>query len=496
MKPVLFNNTVLRDGHQSMAATRMATSQMLEPAPILDEMGFAGLETWGGATIDSCLRYLNENPFDRLRTLKKIAPKTPQLMLLRGQNIVQYASFPDDVVEAFVRLTCENGQDILRIFDALNDVRNLATSIKMTKKCGKHARGELCYTISPVHTVENFVKMGVELEKMGCDSIGIKDMSGILQPQIAYRMVKELKGKIGIPITLHTHDTAGLGAASYLAAIDAGVDCVEVSIVPFANGTSQPDTQRMLALLEGHPRCPKFDTEKLAKLRDYFEGVYKELSKFTSPANERVDSDILIYQVPGGMLSNFRTQLKEQGMSDKFDAVLKEIPIVREALGWIPLVTPTSQIVGTQAMMNVKFGRWKMVCQPAQDIALGKYGLTPGPIDPTVLASVEKQTGKKRVTDRPADLLEPGMEKYRKQCADKGLPTSDEIVVLFAMFPQQVEELLKPKASVAPAAPATVSTAAPTSVATATARTGGPGKHLFVTVNGTRHDVTVETLEG
>jgi oxaloacetate decarboxylase alpha subunit/pyruvate carboxylase subunit B len=492
MKPVLFNNTVLRDGHQSMAATRMATSQMLEPAPILDEMGFAGLETWGGATIDSCLRYLNENPFDRLRTLKKLAPKTPQLMLLRGQNIVQYASFPDDVVESFVRLTCENGQDILRIFDALNDVRNLQTAIKATKKHGKHARGELCYTISPVHTVENFVKLGVELEKMGCDSIGIKDMSGIIQPQIAYRMVKELKGKIGIPITLHTHDTAGLGAASYLAAIDAGVDCVEVSIVPFANGTSQPDTQRMLALLEGHPRCPKFDTEKLAKLRDYFEGVYKELSKFTSPANERVDSDILIYQVPGGMLSNFRTQLKEQGMTDKFDAVLKEIPIVREALGWIPLVTPTSQIVGTQAMMNVKFGRWKMVCQPAQDIALGKYGLTPGPIDPNVLAQVEKQTGKKRVTDRPADLLEPGMEKYRKQCAEKGLPTTDEIVVLFAMFPQQVEELLKPKTAAVPAAAA----AAPKAAVTTAARANGPGKHLFVTVNGKRHDVTVETIEG
>ncbi len=496
MKPVLFNNTVLRDGHQSMAATRMATSQMLFAAPILDEMGFAGLETWGGATIDSCLRYLNENPFDRLRTLKKIAPKTPQLMLLRGQNIVQYASFPDDVVETFVRLTCENGQDILRIFDALNDVRNLQTAIKATKKYGKHARGELCYTISPVHTVENFVKMGVELEKMGCDSIGIKDMSGIIQPQIAYRLVKELKGKIGIPITLHTHDTAGLGAASYLAAIDAGVDCVEVSIVPFANGTSQPDTQRMLALLEGHPRCPKFDTEKLAKLRDYFDGAYKELSKFTSPANERVDSDILIYQVPGGMLSNFRTQLKEQGMADKFDQVVKEIPVVREALGWIPLVTPTSQIVGTQAMMNVKFGRWKMICQPAQDIALGKYGATPGPIDPGVLAQVVKQTGKQPVTQRPADLLEPGMEKFRKQCAEKNLPTDDETVVLFAMFPQQVEDLhkAKAKAAVAPAAPATAISAAPAS-APATTRASGSGRHLFVTVNGKRHDVTVETLE-
>jgi pyruvate carboxylase subunit B len=346
------------------------------------------------------------------------------------------------------------------------------------------------------------VKMGIELEKLGCDSIGIKDMSGIIQPQIAYRMVKELKGKVGIPITLHTHDTAGLGAASYMAAIEAGVDCVEVSIVPFANGTSQPDTARMLAILEGHPRRPKFDAEKLAKLRSYFEGVYKELEKFTSPANERVDSDILIYQVPGGMLSNFRTQLKEQGMSDKFDAVVKEIPVVREALGWVPLVTPTSQIVGTQAMMNVKFGRWKMICQPAQDIALGKYGRTPGPIDPTVLAQVERQTGKKPVTDRPADLLEPGMEKYRKQCAEKGLPTDDETVVLFAMFPQQVEALVKgaaakPAAGAAPAsqaAPAAAASApAPAAKAPATPRSGG-GKRMFLTIQGVRHEVFVETL--
>ena len=505
-KPVLFNNTVLRDGHQSMAATRMTTAQMLPAAPILDEMGFHGLETWGGATIDSCLRYLNENPFDRLRTLKRVAPKTPQLMLLRGQNIVQYASFPDDVVEAFVRCMCQNGMDIIRIFDALNDVRNLETAIRAVKTCGKHARGELCYTISPVHTVDNFVEMGVQLEKMGCHSLGIKDMSGIIQPQVAYRLVKELKAKVGIPITLHTHDTAGLGAASYLAAIDAGVDCVEVSIAPFANGTSQPDTQRMLALLEGHPRCPQFDSAKLAKLRDHFEGVYKELSAFTSPANERVDSDILIYQVPGGMLSNFRTQLKEQGMSDRFDEVVREIPVVREALGWIPLVTPTSQIVGTQAMMNVKFGRWKMICQPAQDIALGKYGKTPGPIAPNVLEQVEKQTGKKPVTGRPADLLEPGMENYRKQLADKGLPTDDETVVLFAMFPQQVEALFKGQgapaaatatsSSRATAQPTAPATAAPAPVPTASRPSNGPGQKLFVTVNGKRHAVTVETIEG
>jgi pyruvate carboxylase subunit B len=483
-RPVHFNNTVLRDGHQSMAATRMATDQMLPVAGLLDEMGFAGLETWGGATIDASLRFLHENPFDRLRALKKAAPRTPQLMLLRGQNIVQYTSFPDDVVETFVRLTCENGQDILRIFDALNDLRNLETAIRATKRHGKHARGELCYTISPAHTVENFVKMAVELEKMGCDSIGIKDMSGILQPRIAHRMVTEIKRKTGIPLTLHTHDTAGLGAAAYLAAIDAGVDCVEVSIVPFANGTSQPDTQRMLALIEGHPRCPKFDTAKLVELRDYFEGVYRDLSQFTSPANERVDSDILIYQVPGGMLSNFRNQLKEQGMADRFNEVVREIPVVREALGWIPLVTPTSQIVGTQAMLNVKFGRWKNICQAAQDIALGKYGQTPGPVDPAILAQVEKISGRKKTVERPADLLEPAMEKYRAQCAEKGLPVDDETVVLFAMFPQQVQDLLKPAepASAAPSAPTTAPQA------------NGPGRKFHLTVEGKRHEVLVETL--
>ncbi len=500
MKPVLFNNTVLRDGHQSMAATRMTTAQMLPAAPILDSMGFHGLETWGGATIDSCLRFLNENPFDRLRTLKAAAPQTPHLMLLRGQNIVQYASFPDDVVEAFVRCSCQAGMDIVRIFDALNDLRNLQTAIQAVKKNKKHARGELCYTISPVHTVENFVQMGVELEKMGCDSMGIKDMSGIIQPRIAFDLVTELKRKVGIPITLHTHDTAGLGASSYLAAIDAGVDCVEVAIAPFANGTSQPDTQRMLALLEGHPRCPQFDKEKLARLRNYFDGVYKELSKFTSPANERVDSDILIYQVPGGMLSNFRTQLKEQGMSDRFDQVVREIPVVRQALGWIPLVTPTSQIVGTQAMMNIKFGRWKMICQPAQDIALGQYGKTPGRVDPDVLAQVEKLSGKKPVAARPADLLQPGLEKYRKQCADLGLPVDDEIVVLFAMFPQQVQALCKPK----PATPAVASAPADSAAPSAPSAPSHPipvfsssarARHLFVTLNGQRHDVLVEALD-
>ena len=499
MQPVTFNNTVLRDGHQSLAATRMSTAQMLPAAPILDQMGFSGLETWGGATIDSCLRYLAENPFERLRALKQAAPRTPQIMLLRGQNIVQYASFPDDVVEAFVRATAAAGQDVFRIFDALNDIRNVATAVRTVLACGKQARGEICYTTSPVHTIEAFVEMGVELEKMGCQSLGIKDMSGIICPRVAFELVKELKRRVGLPITLHTHDTAGLGAASYLAAIDAGVDAVETSIAPFANGTAQPDTLRMLAILKDHPRCPQFDHAKLQELRVYFEDVYKQLAKFTNPANERVDSDILIFQVPGGMLSNFRNQLAEQGMSDKFDEVVREIPVVGEALGWIPLVTPTSQIVGTQAMMNVKFGRWKMICQPAQDIALGKYGKAPGPINPAVLVQVEKQSGQKGVTVRPADLLAPAMDGLRKQCADKGLPTDDETVVLFAMFPQQVEALLKgggaPPAAPAPA-PVAARPAAPAEAPRDTSHGAATAaKHLVINVNGGRYDVTVEKLD-
>jgi oxaloacetate decarboxylase alpha subunit/pyruvate carboxylase subunit B len=494
MKAVAFNNTVLRDGHQSLAATRMTTAQMLPAAPILDRMGFAGLETWGGATIDSCLRFLNENPFDRLRALKKAAPTTPQIMLLRGQNIVQYTSFPDDVVAAFVRADAEAGQDIFRIFDALNDTRNLATAIQTVRDCGKHARGEICYTTSPVHTVAAFVAMGVELEKMGCHSIGIKDMSGVIAPRIAYDLVKELKRRVGLPITLHTHETAGLGAAAYLAAIDADVDAVETSIVPFANGTAQPDTLRMLALLEGHPRRPDFDPAKLQELREYFTGVYKELEKFTSPANERVDTDTLVYQVPGGMLSNFRNQLKEQGMSDKFQQVMLEIPHVRKCLGYIPLVTPTSQIVGTQAMLNVKFGRWVNVAQSISDIALGKFGRTPGPVDPDFLQLVIEKTGQKPIEGRPADALAPRLGKLREELAEKNLPTNDEACVLHAMFPVEFAKLhQKPAPAPAPAAPPAPPASPAPVPAPATAPTGLAARYA-ITINGRRTEVSVAEI--
>ena len=499
MKRVEFTNTVLRDGHQSLAATRMRTVQMLPALADLDALGFYQLETWGGATIDSCLRFLGENPFERISALKKGAPKTPHGMLLRGQNIVQYTSFPDDVVTAFVQCTAQRGMDVLRIFDALNDVRNLHTAIDATLAAGKQARGEICYTISPVHTTKAFVELGQSLVDRGCQSISIKDMAGLITPKVAHDLVSQLKKRVSVPIILHSHDTAGLAASSYLAAIEAGVDVVETSIVPFANGTSQPDTLRMMALLEGNPRCPDYDRGRLGRLRTHFEKVYEELRAFTSPANERVDVDILTYQVPGGMLSNFRNQLKEQGMAERYEEVLKEMPVVREALGFIPLVTPTSQIVGTQAMLNVKFGRWKMISQPAQDVVLGKYGKTPGPVDQELLALVEKQSGQKAVTGRPADLLEPGMPALRDKLKEKDLPDDDETAVLFAMFPVETERLLrgeKPAAKEAPRDHGTTGHKDKSVAASARPVAAGRAKRYVMHIEGQKHLVEVEEITG
>lgn len=481
-KRVAFVNTVLRDGHQSIAATRMKTPQMLPALEDLDALGFYQLETWGGATIDASLRYLGENPFDRITAIKKGAPKTPHSMLLRGQNIVQYTSFPDDVVEAFVRCTTNRGIDVLRIFDALNDPRNLETAIRATLAAGKHARGEICYTISPVHTLKAFVQMGDALVGMGCQSVAIKDMAGLITPKMAYDLVRELKRRLRVPIILHSHDTAGLAASAYIAAIEAGVDAVETSIVPFANGTAQPDTLRMMALLEGHPRCPEYDRERLVRLRRHFEKVYEELKSFTNPANERVDVDILTYQVPGGMLSNFRNQLKDQSMAERYEEVLQEMPHVRAALGYIPLVTPTSQIVGTQAMLNVKFGRWKMISQPAQDVVLGKYGRTPGPVDKELLALVEKQSGKQVVSVRPADLLEPAMPSLRDKLKEKDMPFDDETAVLFAMFPVETERLIQ---GPPPEKPIFSVTPQPTQSVT---------RHYVMQIEGQKHEVKIEEL--
>jgi oxaloacetate decarboxylase alpha subunit/pyruvate carboxylase subunit B len=467
-------------------------------APELDSMGFGTLETWGGATIDAGLRFLGEFPFARLDALKRLAPRTPHTMLLRGQNIVQYTNFPDDVVEAFVAAAARHGMDIFRVFDALNDLRNIETAVRAVKKAGKHAQGTVCYTTSPVHTPEMFVELGTKIEAMGCDSIAIKDMAGLLPPDVAFQVVRGLKERVKIPVVVHTHDTAGFGCAAYYAAIEAGVDAVDTSISPFANGTGQPDTWRMLQALSIHPRRPQFDGAKLRKLREVLTGIYAELSQFTSTKNEMVDNDVLTYQVPGGMLSNFRNQLKEQKMADRFADVMQEMPYVRQCLGWIPLVTPTSQIVGVQAMLNVKFGRWKNFSPEAMKVALGYYGRTPGPIDPQVLALAEKLTGKPQFTGRPADALEPRMEKLRATLVEKGLPSDDEHCVIYAMFPQELEKLYKGGAG-APAAPVASSAPKPEIKAPAPAQPVIPGttkkiSRLALTIEGKRHDVSVEEL--
>lgn len=517
MEKVIFNNNLLRDGHQSLAATRMRTEQMLPVCADLDSLGCGALETWGGATIDSGLRFLDEFPFDRLDALKKACPKTPHMMLLRGQNIVQYAHFPDDVVEVFIATSAKHGMNIFRIFDALNDPRNMETAIKAAIKAGAQAHGTICYTTSPVHTVEKFVELGQQLEKMGCHAIVLKDMAGLIPPHAAQQIISGLKKTVKIPVWFHTHDTAGLGASAYLAAVDAGVDAIDVSVIPFANGTGQPDTSRMLALMAGNERCPEYSADNiaaLARIREHMETVYGELSEFTSHQNEVVDTDTLVYQVPGGMLSNFRTQLKQQNMADKFEEVFREIPVVREALGWIPLVTPTSQIVGVQAMLNVKFGRWKQISPQAADIALGYYGITPAPVDKEVQALAAKQAGKEPITCRPVEA--PGakhkhMADLKAELKAKGLPDDDEHAVIYAMFPAQLEQHYKNKAagkSGAPAAaaakpaaaaanaPASKAAVTPAAVAASSRAAVGPARHYNLTIDGRKVEVQVEELEG
>ncbi|AWI09932.1 pyruvate carboxylase subunit B [Ereboglobus luteus] len=498
-KPVTFNNTVLRDGHQSLAATRMATEQMLPLLEPLDSLGYAALETWGGATIDSGLRFLKEFPFKRLDAIRA-KTKTPHMMLLRGQNIVAYDQNPDDVVTAFVQKSIAHGMNILRIFDALNDTRNMQTAIAATKKAGGHAQGTICYTKSPVHTIEGFVKMGAELAAMGCDSICIKDMAGLIPPYIASAIIKGLKAQIKIPVILHTHETAGLGSAAYLAAIEAGVDTIDVGIRPFADGTAQPDHLRMTALLENAPRkAADYDLKKVREISEALKPVYAQLSKFTRHANEVVDTDAITYEVPGGMLSNFRSQLTEMKMEDRFDEVFAEIPYVREKLGWIPLVTPTSQIVGTQAVMNVKFGRWKNFIPGAMNIALGYFGRTPAPVDPEIQKLAAATAKKDPITCRPADLIKPRMETLRAELAQNKLPTDDEHCVIYAMFPQQLKELY---AQPAPAAPVAAPTApapaakasAPAPAPAAESGTAGNVLKYAMTIGDRRVEATVEEI--
>lgn len=443
-KPVKITETVLRDGHQSLAATRMRITDMQPMLEQLDNAGYFALEAWGGATFDSCLRFLNEDPWERLKTLKSIVKKTPISMLLRGQNILGYNHYADDVVELFVKKMVEHGVGVIRVFDALNDVRNLKVAIKAGLEAGAHVQGTCVYTISPYHTNESYIKLAKELQELGVHSICIKDMSGLLKPYAAYELVKALKSAVDLPIELHTHYTSGFGSMSYLKAIEAGVDIIDCALSPFALGTSQPCTEAMIATLEGTEYDTGIDRNALKPVALHFGNVKKSLAEdFGLKTSFDVDTNVLDFQIPGGMLSNLRNQLKEQGMEDKYQDLLEEMPRVRADLGYPPLVTPTSQIVGSMATFNVMLGeRYKIVPREVKDLARGKYGRTPMPVAEEVR---EKIIGSDAIIDyRPADDIQPQLETLKAQLAEKGYPNASiEDVLSYALFPEVALEFFK-----------------------------------------------------
>lgn len=435
MGKVKITETVLRDAHQSLIATRMSTDEMLPIIEKLDEVGYNALEAWGGATFDASLRFLNEDPWERLRKIKEKAKKTPLQMLLRGQNILGYKHYADDVVDYFVQKAVANGMNIIRIFDALNDPRNIERAMKACKKEGGHAQGCICYTISPYHSLDVFVKDAVRLAEMGADSICIKDMAALLLPYEAYNLVKALKENVKVPIELHTHYTSGCGSMAYLKAIEAGVDIVDCAISPFALGTSQPATEPIVATLKDTEYDTGLDLTKLSEIADYFRPIRERYIKegLLDPKMLGVDVNALIYQVPGGMLSNLVSQLKQANAMDKYEEVLKEVPRVREDMGFPPLVTPSSQIVGSQAVLNVLSGeRYKMVTKETKGVVKGEYGRTPAPISDEIKDLILK--GEEQITCRPADLIEPELDKIREEI--KEYIEQDEDVLSYALFPQ------------------------------------------------------------
>lgn len=435
MGKVFITDTILRDAHQSQAATRMRTSEMLPVAKQLNEAGYWSLEMWGGATFDSCLRFLNEDPWERLRQLKAAMPDTKMQMLLRGQNILGYKHYADDVVDMFVKKAIENGIDVIRIFDALNDPRNMKKAMEATKKYGGVCEACFSYTTSPVHTRKYFVDLAIELEKMGADTICIKDMANLLLPYEAYELVKELKAAVKCPIHLHTHNKSGTGDMTYLKAIEAGVDIVDTAISALANGTAQPCTESLVATLKDTEYDTGMDIALLNEISKHFRGVAQRLKDdgFLKPGALGVDIKTLIYQIPGGMFSNLLSQLEKQGASDKLDEVLAEVPRVREDFGYPPLVTPTSQIVGTQAVFNVLAGeRYKMVTKESKGLLRGEYGRLPGEVNEEIR---KKCIGDDKViTHRPADDIPPELDKYREDI--KEYMEQEEDVLSYALFPQ------------------------------------------------------------
>ena len=440
-KPLGITEVVLRDGHQSLLATRLRLEDMLPIASTLDDIGYWSIESWGGATFDSCIRYLGEDPWERIRALKKAMPKTKQQMLFRGQNILGYRHYADDVVEKFVERAHVNGVDVFRIFDAMNDVRNLETSIKAAVKVGAHAQGTLSYTESPVHTLEGWLTMAKQLEDMGAHSLCIKDMSGLLKPYFAAELIGKLKETVALPIALHCHATTGLSVATHMKAIDAGIDVIDTSISSMSQTYGHSPTETIASIVDGTPRDSGLDVVKMAEVAAYFRDVREKYAKFEGSL-KGVDARILLAQVPGGMLTNMESQLKEQGASDKFDEVLKEIPRVRKELGNIPLVTPTSQIVGTQSVLNVLTGeRYKSITKETAGILKGEYGATASPVDAELQARV--LDGAEAITCRPADLIEPELDNLSVELTglakEKSITLADDViddVLTYALFPQ------------------------------------------------------------
>nr|WP_317403175.1 sodium-extruding oxaloacetate decarboxylase subunit alpha [uncultured Helicobacter sp.] len=421
----------LRDGHQSLLATRMRTEDLIQAAEIFDSVGFHSLEVWGGATYDTCLRYLKEDPFERLYAFKKVCVKTPLQMLLRGQNLIGYRHYADDVVEEFVKLSAQAGMDIFRIFDAFNDARNLKTSIESVKKYGKHAQGAICYTTSPVHTISSFVEYAKELVKMGCDSIAIKDMAGLLTPFVAYDLIKALKEELGVSLSLHTHSTAGFAFGSHLKAVEAGVDVLDLANSALSEGTSHPCTQSMVATLQGSKWDSGLELEPMERAAEILRKNRRKYKKFESQYNQ-IDTRVLLSQIPGGMISNMANQLKEQNALDRMDSVMSEIPRVRADFGYVPLVTPSSQIVGTQAVLNVLMGeRYKTITTETRNVIKGLYGRTPAPLSESLVKKVLGE-GEKIIDVRPADLLEPELEKARQDSVEFAKTPQD--VISFAIF--------------------------------------------------------------
>ena len=435
MAKIYITDTILRDAHQSQAATRMRLSDMLPACELLDSIGYWSLECWGGATFDACMRFLNEDPWERLRTIRKHVKHTKLQMLFRGQNILGYKHYADDVVDAFCRKSIENGIDIIRIFDALNDIRNLEQAIKSTRKYGGEVEATMSYTVSPIHNEDYFVELAKTLEEMGASAICVKDMANLLLPMDAYSLIKRLKETVSVPIHLHTHNTTGTGDMVYLMAAQAGVDIVDTALSPLAGGTSQPATESLVATLQGTDRDTGLDLQQLSKAAAHFRGVAAKLKEegYLDPKVLNVDPNTLLYQVPGGMLSNLISQLKQAHAEDKYYEVLAEVPRVRKDFGYPPLVTPTSQIVGSQAVMNVLAGeRYKIFTKESKGLLRGEYGRLPGEVNEEVR---KKAIGDAElVTCRPADLIEPEMDKYREEL--KGQDVSEEDVLSYALFPQ------------------------------------------------------------